>query len=192
MIGRELSKRAAEYGPLRLLLIEYDVNGVVKTQNELIENYPYLSHEVALTDRTYTIEMEDILREHEPQILFHTDSLKYLRFTERQPLKAVEINFLAIKKLAEMVDEIGMERFIFISTMKAAYPTNCLSISHKMAEFHLEEFVKRSRTRFTSVRVGNVLGEEAFLVKLLYLKGRLPKGGKLPFLLRIRGFTFSQ
>ncbi len=46
IIGRRLARETAEYGPKRLILIGHDENGLAKTQNELIENYPYLSHKV--------------------------------------------------------------------------------------------------------------------------------------------------
>ena len=43
IIGRRLAREAAGYGPKRLILVGHDENGLVKIQNELIENYPYPS-----------------------------------------------------------------------------------------------------------------------------------------------------
>jgi len=188
IIGRRLAREAAEYGPKRLILVGHDENGLVKTQNELIASYPYLCHEVALADLTDTNDIEHIFHKHEPQILFHTDTWKHLYFTENRPLDAVKANFLTIRGLAEMADKIGMERFIFISTLKAAYPKLCFSVVHKMAELYLQEMVTRSRTRFISVRVGNILGEETHFVKFLR-KEIIEKGtATLPF--PDKGFWF--
>lgn len=188
IIGRRLAREAAEYGPKRLILVGHDENGLVKTQNELIVNYPYLCHEVALTDLTDTNDIEHIFHKHEPQILFHTDTWKHLYFTENRPLEAVKANSLTIRGLAEMADKIGMERFIFISTLKAAYPKLCFSVVHKMAELYLQEMATRSKTRFISVRVGNILGEEAVFVKFLR-KEIIEKGtATLPF--PDKGFWF--
>ena len=167
IIGRRLVREAAGYGPKRLILVGHDENGLAKIQNELIENYPYLSHEVALTDLGDTNNIAHIFNKHEPQILFHTGTWRYPAFTERQPLDAVNANFMVTRRLADMADKAGVERFIFISTLKAAYPKLCFSVSHKMAELYLEEMATRSRTGFISVRLGNVLGDETHFMEFL-------------------------
>ena len=167
IIGRRLAREVAGYGPKRLILVGHDENGLVKIQNELIENYPYLSHEVALTHLSDTNNIAHIFNKHEPQTLFHTDTWRHPAFTERQPLDAVNANFLATRRLADMAGRAGVQRFIFISTLKAAYPRLCFSVSYKMAELCLEEMSTGSRTRFISVRLGNVLEDEAIFVKFL-------------------------
>ncbi|MEE9474971.1 MAG: polysaccharide biosynthesis protein, partial [Candidatus Hydrothermarchaeaceae archaeon] len=134
--------------------------------------------------------MERIFHQHEPQILFHTETWRHLAFTESQPLDAVNANFLATRGLAEMADKAGVERFIFISTLKAAYPKLCFSVSYKMAELYLEEMTTRSRTRFMSVRVGNILGEETHFVK--FLKNEIIEKGTVTLPVPDKGFWFLQ
>ena len=89
-----------------------------------------------------------------------------------------------------MADKAGVERFIFISTLKAAYPKLCFSVSYKMAELYLEEMTTRSRTRFMSVRVGNILGEETHFVK--FLKNEIIEKGTVTLPVPDKGFWFLQ
>jgi len=136
---------------------------------------------VVLTDLSNTNNIAHIFNKHEPQTLFHTDTWRHPASTERQPLEAVNANFLATRRLAKMADKAGVERFIFISTLKAAYPRLCFSVSYKMAELCLEEMATGSRTRFISVRLGNVLGDEALFVKFLKREINERRTVTLPF-----------
>jgi nucleoside-diphosphate-sugar epimerase len=120
-----------------------------------------------LTDLADKNSIERVFHRYRPQILFHAGTWRHLHFTERQPLDAVRANFLTVRWLAEMADKTGMEKFIFLSTLKAAYLRSYFSVIHKMAELYLHEIATRGKTRSISVRVGNILGEETHFVKVL-------------------------
>ena len=55
--------------------------------------------------------------------------------------------------------EVGVERFILVSSDKAVRPTNVMGASKRLAELVVQDLAQRSAgTVFTMVRFGNVLG----------------------------------
>ena len=110
-------------------------------------------------------DMDHFLKTHAPQIVFHTETRKVLKFCENQPFETLRDNFVVTAQVAEMAEKAGVERFVFISRVKAAQPKRFFSVSYRLAELFLEKMAGRSETRFISVRVGNLLDPEAFLPK---------------------------
>lgn len=110
-------------------------------------------------------DMDHFLKTHAPQIVFHTETRKVLKFCENQPFETLRDNFVVTAQVAEMAEKAGVARFVFISTVKAAQPKRFFSASYRLAELFLEKMAGRSNTRFISVRVGNLLDPEAFLPK---------------------------
>jgi FlaA1/EpsC-like NDP-sugar epimerase len=64
--------------------------------------------------------------------------------------------------------EFGVERFVLISTDKAANPKNLLGQSKAVCEWIVESFAARSdvETRFVAVRFGNVLGSSGSVIPI--------------------------
>ncbi len=82
------------------------------------------------------------------------------RCSRRTRSQAVANNVLATRAIAEVAVEFGVERFVLISTDKAANPKNLLGQSKAVCEWIVESFALRDdvATRFVAVRFGNVLG----------------------------------
>ena len=66
------------------------------------------------------------LREHRPEVVFHAAALKHLPLLEMHPAEAVKTNVLGTLNVLEAAVEFGVERFVNISTDKAADPISVL------------------------------------------------------------------
>jgi FlaA1/EpsC-like NDP-sugar epimerase len=100
----------------------------------------------------------DVFRTRRPEVVFHAAALKHLPLLEQYPAEALKTNVLGTANVLEAAEEVGVERFVNISTDKAADPSCVLGSSKRVAE-RLTAGVATSATgTYLSVRFGNVLG----------------------------------
>jgi len=92
-------------------------------------------------------------------------------------MQAVTNNVLATRVIVEISVEFGVERFVFISTDKAAKPRNLLGQSKAVCEWIVESFARRDdvSTRLVAVRFGNVLGSSGSVIPIF--RRQIERGG---------------
>ena len=93
-----------------------------------------------------------------PQVVFHAAALKHLPMLEQYPAEAVKTNIWGTLTVLEAAQAVGVERFVNISTDKAANPTSVLGYSKRIAEGLTARSPAEADGTFLSVRFGNVLG----------------------------------
>ena len=86
-------------------------------------------------------------------------------------------NALVTKVLAEIAVEFETERFVLVSTDKAANPKNLLGQSKALCEWIVQAYGSRSdvTTRFCAVRFGNVLGSSGSVIPIF--RKQIERGG---------------
>jgi FlaA1/EpsC-like NDP-sugar epimerase len=166
-IGGELVRQLSRLGPEALWMLDHDESSMHAVQLDLFGD-GQLSHErTVLADVRDYRRMERLLRELQPEIVFHAAAHKHLAILERYPSEAVKTNVLGTEATLLSAVECGAERFILVSTDKAANPTSVLGATKRMAEV-LTQRAGLGPMKTASVRFGNVLGSRGSFLYTLH------------------------
>lgn len=102
-------------------------------------------------------------------IVFHTAALKHVGLGEYNPFEVVQTNLQGLNNVIRSALDANVERVVFTSSDKAVNPTNVMGASKMMGERLIaaaNEIRGTHRTRFTSVRFGNVIGSRGSVVPI--------------------------
>ena len=120
--------------------------------------------------------MREVFAEHRPTVVFHAAAYKHVGLMEANPVEAVRNNAIATRVVAHVAGELGVTRFVLVSTDKAVAPATVMGASKALAEFALEAATARfPDTRYAAVRFGNVLGSSGSVVPIF--RRQIERGG---------------
>ena len=98
-------------------------------------------------------------------ILYHAAAQKIIDSCEENPTEAFKTNVLGTWNAKKASVACGVERSVLISTDKAVKPVNLYGMTKGMAEkIWIRDEDAGSKTRFTVVRYGNVIGSRGSVV----------------------------
>jgi FlaA1/EpsC-like NDP-sugar epimerase len=157
-IGSELCRQLHRFAPAELAMLDRDESGLHSTQLSLHGKALLDSPEVVLADIRDRAAIERIFLERRPDVVFHAAALKHLPMLEQYPAEALKTNVLGTMNVLQASAMVGVERFVNISTDKAADPTSVLGYSKRVAERLTAAVAADTPGSFLSVRFGNVLG----------------------------------
>lgn len=176
-IGSELSRQIIRYRPANLLLFDRSENNLYEIDFELRSQ----KHESSITTIIGDIQdlsyLEHIFSTYKPQIVFHAAAYKHVPLMEYNPIEAIKNNIFGTKNLIDVSSKYNVESFVLISTDKAVNPTSIMGATKRIAEFLTVIMNSSCKTRFTTVRFGNVLGSSGSVLQVF--KDQLTKGGPL-------------
>ena len=153
-------------GPEKLILFERVENEIYNVEMEFSETFPDGPYALVLGDILDTKRLEQVMREHKPQVVFHAAAYKHVPITEANPFEAVKNNVLGTLNVAEISAKHGVEKFVLISTDKAVKPANVMGTTKRVAELICQGMNGRERTKFVAVRFGNVLNSAGSVIPL--------------------------
>ncbi|WP_165356846.1 polysaccharide biosynthesis protein [Nocardioides zhouii] len=163
-IGSELARQVHRFGPSSLTLLDRDESALHAVQLAIYGHGLLDSPETVLADIRDSDSLRAIFRDARPQIVFHAAALKHLPMLERFPAEGWKTNVLGTLNLLELSAEFGVERFVNISTDKAADATSVLGSTKRMAEQLTAWQARETGLPYMSVRFGNVLGSRGSML----------------------------
>lgn len=174
-IGSELCRQIAGHGPKQLIVLDIYENNAYDIQQELKRKYPNLNLVTLIASIRDSAKMDDVFKKYRPDIVFHAAAHKHVPLMETSPNEAVKNNIIGTYKVVKCADKYGVKIFVQISTDKAVNPTNIMGATKRVCEMIIQTYAKRSKTRFTAVRFGNVLGSNGSVIPLF--KKQISEGG---------------
>ncbi len=181
-IGSELCRQIMSIGPHRLVLVEMTEFALYKIEQELLGHVATGHYRNGieiiseLVNTTSTRPVFSLLTAYRPDTVFHAAAYKHVPLLEHNPISGMGNNILSTKNLVLAADESGVSHFILISTDKAVRPTNVMGASKRVCEQILQAKAKAgSKTKFSMVRFGNVLGSSGSVVPRF--KEQITNGG---------------
>jgi UDP-N-acetylglucosamine 4,6-dehydratase/5-epimerase len=103
--------------------------------------------------------------------VFHCAALKHVESGEYNPFEATQTNVVGTQNVIDACLALDVETMILTSSDKAANPTSVMGASKLLAEKLVsaaENYRGAHRTRFASVRFGNVLGSRGSALELFF------------------------
>jgi FlaA1/EpsC-like NDP-sugar epimerase len=177
-IGSELCRQIARVEPHRIVLLDHAEDNLFSIQRELEDerHVPASMLAAVLADCKEGERMREVFAEHRPTVVFHAAAYKHVGLMEANPVEAVRNNAIATRVVAHVAGELGVRRFVLVSTDKAVAPATVMGASKALAEFALEAATDRfPATRYVAVRFGNVLGSSGSVVPIF--RRQIERGG---------------
>lgn len=176
-IGSELCRQIADYAPASLILVDKNENYLHEIRCELDSQYESVANYPHLCNITNYKKLRCIFEKYQPEIVFHAAAHKHVPLSEENPEEAVWNNVFGTKFLASIAHEKGVKDFVMVSTDKAVNPTSIMGVTKRIAEKYIQGLAKESRTKFVTVRFGNVLNSNGSVMPI-FMK-QIEKGGPL-------------
>ncbi|GAA4907430.1 nucleoside-diphosphate sugar epimerase/dehydratase [Tessaracoccus lubricantis] len=174
-IGSELAAQVHRLGPAKLILLDRDESALHGVQLDLYGNGLLDTEDMVLCDIRDEDALERVFSKHRPDVVFHAAALKHLPMLERFPTEGWKTNVLGTRNVLRAAYSVGVERFVNISTDKAAAATSVLGRTKRLAERLTAWYANEYQVPYLSVRFGNVLGSRGSV--LISFQSQIEKGG---------------
>lgn len=163
-IGAELVRRAAQYQPSAVLLVERSEFALFTIDNEIRAAWPDLEIIPVLADVTNRSRLTQVFKQYQPRIVLHAAAHKHVPLIENNVTEAITNNVLATQIVGEEAARSGAEVFVLISSDKAVRPSSVMGASKRVSELIVRQLNQRYHTQFVTVRFGNVIGSAGSVV----------------------------
>ena len=165
-IGSEICRQIAKCNPKRIIIFDIYENNAYDIQQELTLKYnDKLDLRVEIGSVRDYDRLSAVFDYYRPEIVFHAAAHKHVPLMEHCVCEAIKNNVLGTYNTVNVAEKYEVEKFIMISTDKAVNPTNVMGASKRICEMIVRSH-SNSRTCFSAVRFGNVLGSNGSVIPL--------------------------
>ena len=167
-IGSELARQIASLGPNEIIILDNSEFLIYQIELTLSELYPHLKPQVILGDVRDEVKIQKVMNEFSPDIVIHSAALKHVPLVESNPIEGINTNVIGTWNVARAALKNSVKTMVLISTDKAVDPTNIMGATKRAAESICQSFdtAEKHKTRFLTVRFGNVLGSTGSVIPL--------------------------
>ena len=193
-IGLEIVRQVAAFKPASMMLLDQAETPQHDVRLMMAKDFPDVPCEVMVTSIGHRSRMEAVFRRFRPEYVFHAAAYKHVPMMEDNPSEAVLNNVYGTKIIADLSVEVGVKKFVMISTDKAVNPTNVMGCSKRICEIYVQSLDRKLKleslenrkqtllgnkkveyTQFVTTRFGNVLGSNGSVIPLF--KEQIKRGG---------------
>ncbi len=180
-IGSELVRQVAAFEPGVLVLVEQSEFALYTIDMELATTWPGIKREAVLADVRDRARIFGVIEASDPELVFHAAALKHVPLVEANVFEGLATNVLGTANVADACATNNVGAMVMVSTDKAINPSSIMGASKRLAEIYCQALdldpTSASKTRFVTVRFGNVLGSTGSVVPLF--QRQLVEGGPL-------------
>jgi FlaA1/EpsC-like NDP-sugar epimerase len=177
-IGSELCRQLARFEPSVLVAFDKAESDLYRIEIELKKAFPNVRVSPQIGDIRDLSRLEEAIQAEKVQAVFHAAAYKHVPLMENHLLEAVKNNVIGTYNVVKAAQRNQLTKFVMISSDKAVNPTNIMGLTKRVAELIVASMPSPGalhRTRFVSVRFGNVLGSNGSVVPLF--KAQIAAGG---------------
>jgi FlaA1/EpsC-like NDP-sugar epimerase len=175
-IGSELCRQIAKAKIKKLIIVDIYENNAYDIQQELQQTYKNkLRLKVEIASVRDEEKVNQLVKSHRPNIIFHAAAHKHVPLMEECPEEAILNNIFGTYHMVQAANRYGVDKFVLISSDKAVNPTNIMGASKRFCEMILQGMKEKSKTEFVAVRFGNVLGSNGSVIPLF--QKQIARGG---------------
>ncbi|MCA6606841.1 SDR family NAD(P)-dependent oxidoreductase [Bacillus safensis subsp. safensis] len=164
-IGRQIVNKLTSCSPKKIIVFSKDDSKQYMMKNEYADHPEVV---FALGDVRDASRVRQLVKGVD--IIFHAAALKQVPTCEDNPFEAVQTNIIGGQHVIEAALEHEVSHVVNISTDKAVSPTNAMGATKLISEklfFQANESIPNQKTRFCSVRFGNVLGSRGSVIPIM-------------------------
>lgn len=167
-IGSELCRQISKFRPECLAVADSGEFNLYSIDKELREDFTDLNVITSLVNIRDRELIGNWIRDIHPDIVFHAAALKHVPMLEEHPLEGIRTNVIGTANVADACIRHGVPVMVTVSTDKAVNPCNVMGATKRMAEAYCQGLDRSGagKTRFITVRFGNVLGSMGSVVPL--------------------------
>lgn len=178
-IGSELVRQLLPAEPAQIVLFDIYENTTYELFHDIVQPAKEQGTDVRvfIGSITHLPAITKVFDLYKPQVVFHAAAHKHVPLMEHNACEAIENNVFGTLNVVRLAHERGCTHFVQISTDKAVNPANVMGATKRMDEMIVQYYAANSKTVFTAVRFGNVLGSHGSVIPLF--KRQLHEGGPI-------------
>jgi len=164
-IGSELSRQVLKFKPRLLICFDLSEYALYQLEQSFIADQIQANILYIVGDVKNELRLRKLISQYQPSLVFHAAAYKHVPMMENHNVtEAISNNVLGTYQVAKSCLDLGVEKFILVSTDKAVNPTNVMGVTKRLAEMICQGLQQKDATRFVIVRFGNVLASSGSVI----------------------------
>ncbi|MCV6547736.1 MAG: polysaccharide biosynthesis protein [Cohaesibacter sp.] len=181
-IGSELCRQILMVGPKTIILFDNSEFNLYKISQELSDlaakTQTHTEIHAILGSVTDKLCLSRTVAKFKIDAFYHAAAYKHVPIVEHNIFSGIQNNIIGTRNACDVARHFKVKRFVLISTDKAVRPTNIMGATKRIAELIIQAMAaQKTKTLFSMVRFGNVLGSSGSVVPLF--RKQIDEGGPI-------------